>query len=193
MLSLRKKIFIITGVSLGFLISILLVISLRNDWFDFGTPASDNAVEQTGLPAEETEGVVIPANKVITNPQAAAQTPDETWLKQHTRIFVERFGSYSNLADNSNIDDAIALSTDRMAVWLDAQRIAKDIQYQGVITRVLASAIESILDKKAVVSFGASQIIQTVNGDESPVFRSGFVNWVKVGNEWKADGFYWEE
>jgi len=80
-----------------------------------------------------------------------------------------------------------------MAVWLDAQRIAKDIQYQGVITRVLASAIESILDKKAVVSFGASQIIQTVNGDESPVFRSGFVNWVKVGNEWKADGFYWEE
>jgi hypothetical protein len=190
MMSLRRKIFIIVSVSVGFLIFILLLIYLRNNQDDLKFFEDDVDYQISSLDQTGPVDLFAPTNQVITATGIVTQTPDEIYVKQLTEIFVERFNSYSNLNGNAHIDDVVVLSTEKMAEWLNSQRIDQSGQYQGFTTEVFASNIERISDEEALISFDAQQVSQT-EGSDGTTLRSGFVELVKIGGEWKVDGFYW--
>lgn len=199
-ITLRTKIFIIGGLIVGFLLAVGLALYLSKDKNkkDGNLFAPKTTIENTDTkPAEESPYInnnnAGPQNKIIeaTSP-VSNYTPDEIYVKQLATLFVERFNTYSNRADNVNIDDALALSTKEMASWLNSQKIRQEDQYKGVTTKVLASDIKTLSKEKARVSVGVEEITYQ-NGSQTSKFRTGLVDLVKVGDEWKVNGFFWEE
>jgi len=195
MMDLRKRIFIITSVVVGiFIVAILLYLF-------FSRPTADQTVldnqnsQQVDNVSNNTAGVN--GGTISNNPNGQPNTPttpvdpDELYTKQLSRIFVERFASYSNQNDNANLETILPLSTDKMARWLKTQFKTDSTDYSGVTTKVIVSSVLDLTDSTAVVKIEAQQIISTVDTQEK-LQRSGKVNLLKVNGEWKVDGFFWD-
>lgn len=129
-----------------------------------------------------------------TKPAPVFTTPanqEEIYLKQLARMFVERYASYSNQNDNKHIDDVLLLATSRMGTWLKKQAVVQSTDYYGVTTKVIASSIKEMEKGQVKVQVDTQQEVQKGNSFET-TYRSGTVDMVKLGSEWKVDGLYWE-
>ncbi|MFZ2189259.1 MAG: hypothetical protein WA057_00785 [Candidatus Magasanikiibacteriota bacterium] len=198
MLDLRKKIFIIIGVVL------LLVLLFFAYWFFMG---KQKKVIEEGNTTKNTSDVntdsdfakVIPLKSGSTDntPKGvlsvdSSENNDEIYLKQLSKIFVERFGTYSNQNNNQHITDVYSLVTEEMNKWLETKKLANNsIQYEGVITKVVASHLENKDDTSATVIIQTQQTVESV-GKTDVVQKSGKVVFSKVAGEWKVDGFFWD-
>lgn len=127
---------------------------------------------------------------------------DEDDFRQIARSFAERFGSYSNQSDYSNIDDLKLFSmTKKMKEWADdyvrglrATTPSKQ-EFYGVTTKAL-------LEPK-ILSFDLPgnkvELLLTVQREES--FSSGpnkifsqdiKITFLKEGGEWLVDSAFWQ-
>lgn len=196
-LTLRTKIFIIGGLIIAFLLAVGLALFFLKDknkkngtLFAPNTTVENTETKKTGEPSYNNAGPqnqVIEATNIITT-----YAPDEIYTKQLASMFVERFNTYSNRANNVNIDDALALSTRDMSAWLNSQRIKQEGEYRGVTTKVLSSVIKSITSEKARIEVSMEEITYQA-GSQTSKFRTSLVDLVKIGNEWKVNRFYWQE
>src|SRR5262245_12243573 len=109
-LDIRKRIFIIVGVVAGLVGALLLLIAVLRD-----RAVSPDAAENQGTP-ESGQVATPPARPAI--PAAPPGDPEEIYLKQLSRIFVERFQSYSNQNDNQHIEDVLPIVTARMETYV---------------------------------------------------------------------------
>ncbi len=192
---IRKKIFIIFCAVIGLIIAAVLVMKFYNQ------PKTDIAPNGEGQTVSETTGAVTGVSQQATQGETAlpavkakpkSTTPSaEAYVKQLTEIFVERFFTYSNQNDNSHIEDAVAMSTDVMAKWVKTQAQKMASQYQGVTTQVIASSARALTVDKAVVSVDVQQVFEGVKSET--ISRTGRAELVKIGKDWKIDGFYWEK
>lgn len=200
-ITLRAKIFIIGGLIIGFLLAIGLSLYLLKDKNkksgNLFAPTQNIVNKKETAPPEEfsykSNNNIGPQNKVFESAAFTTQTPDEIYVKQLAALFTERFNTYSNRNDNAHIEDALALSTAGMASWLNSQRIKQEGEYQGITVKVLASNIISLTKEKSRVTIGAEEIISRINASNTSKFRTGTVDLVKIEDEWKVSGFYWEE
>ena len=126
--------------------------------------------------------------KTINQP---AQDPDELYAKQVAITFVERYSSYSNQNDNGHIEDAVSMSTKKMAQWIETQGLQKSYDYSGVTTEVITADIDDISDTSAVVLLSTRQILETYETQEV-IQKDGRVDLTRVGNDWKVSAFYWD-
>lgn len=197
MLDIRKRIFIIISLVVGFILAFIMV---------FHFVSKKSGTEET-VPAGETasEGAVVPSGGSPTPSGGAAPAPAtkpevfvpveksrEVYAKQVARLFVERFTTFSNQNDNAHIDDVLILSTASMGKWIETQRVKMAAEYQGVTTKVIASSLLNIFDNSASVKVDTQQVKSNVDKQET-VYRSGTVDLVDVNGEWKVEGFYWSE
>ncbi|PIZ94596.1 MAG: hypothetical protein COX81_03095 [Candidatus Magasanikbacteria bacterium CG_4_10_14_0_2_um_filter_37_12] len=191
MKDLRTRILVSVSLVVGISIALLLYYiyvyapSQENTFYEDTTEVSTDGV------SEEANGeVVVPqvGQKIELPP--VDQT--ELYLKQLSRDFVEKFGTYSSQNRNKNIEDVLPLVTSKMSIWLENQKIEYQAGYNGATTKVVVNTIKSVEDTLAVVSVGIQQVVSTKDGSEI-LYKNGDVHLLKQGETWKIDGLYWEE
>ncbi|MBT3817014.1 MAG: hypothetical protein HOE80_03130 [Candidatus Magasanikbacteria bacterium] len=187
MLDLRQRLFIGIGIIVGIIVAIILVVIL----------SSKNPPEETPLDLTVPEPA-IDLNQVQITPEVTNTVPvltedmGERYLRQFSRLFVERFSSVSNQNNNRNIDDVLALATPKMVGWLETQRQEMSSTYEGVSTQVISSELITMTDMTATVVVGTQQIVQTEDGEQIRQ-KDGRVELEKINREWKISGFYWDK
>ena len=199
MLSLRQRIFVIISIVLGLVLATVLAIVALQKSKTSPTPTSTPTGQDIDfgkildeLPAGTNTNT--PPGFVSVEPEEVKQlTPTEMeqqYVRQLARLFVERFGSYSNQNRNQHIDEAKPLATEQMAEWVEKQRLSQERTYSGVTTRVIEHRLDSFQDGQATVAIGVQELHEGV--DTSTVYRHGTVRLVKEGETWKVDGLFWE-
>ena len=197
MLDLRQRLFIIIGLVAGLILALALLIIGGRD--KEGAPGGDVAPAPPAREEELPPGVLREPPSAATPgaAPAASYSPDELYAVQRARIFVERLGSYSNQNDNQHIADAILMATDRMAAWLATQKLAPGAEYQGVVTKVVASSVAERSESQVIVTVDVQQVgeglpAQAGAGAPAAAYKSGRVELLKIGNDWRVDALYWE-
>jgi len=189
MLTLRQRIFIIIGLIAGLLSAVLIYyfLILRRAPSEEQVPREEPA---EGMAEEESAALKSGSTLDLLIP-VSTEDAGERYARQVARIFVERFGSYSNQNNNRHIDDVMELSTPSMQKWLKTKEAGTGSPYYGVTTLVVASRIESITDTVASVRVDVQQKIEE-GGGERVEQRSGKVELLGSGVGWKVNGLYWD-
>lgn len=198
MLTLRQRIFTIVSIVVTIVLAILLYLIYGNKPKVVVNNNETTVTNPTNQPVQKNQ----PKNKISTS---TAQTPvqlppysEDMYVRQLTKVFVERLASYSNQNDNQNIADVLALATPTMRTWIETQTKPASRDYQGVTTVVLASHLKDKTATTATVTFEAQQTIESKKLTEvgatkkQEVQKKGNVKLVKVGSDWKVDGLFWE-
>jgi len=163
-----------------------------------------------------TEPLAQPQQPVFNNgdqnilSETQALTPDLVPLPTPTEqadilftatAFAERFGSYSNQGEFSNLDDLEVFMTSSMSDWVKTYKQDLQIQYPDFNTYY---AIETKAISKEVVALdeaaGTGEILVKTQRQE---FENDIVNprifyqnirlqITKVDNEWKINAAYWQ-
>ncbi len=201
MLTLRQRLFLITGS-----IVLIIVLVLLGMWYAKRTPKVTTAptTPTTTVPVAPTETAVpvqpkpaLYGERPITAPPKG--NPEELFIRQLAAIFTERFASYSNEGDNKHIADVLPLTTLQMQAWIKKQAVpfgTAQGAYRGVTTRVLATTLVSKEETKVVVQVSVQQDFSAAAPSTSTpvglVQKKAKVNLVKIQGEWKIEGFFWE-
>ena len=191
MLTLRQRIFIISGIIIAIILAIILIILWQKREREAG-PATDTTTK-----TEDTVKVLKEQTLVGVTPEAIGGTapqnvdPDELLAKQISRIFVERFMTYSNQNDNKHVEDALKLASADMESYIKAQSLQKSNDYQGVTTRVLSSSIREKVENKITVEVSVQQELRSAKTSEL-VQKKARVELVKTEKTWLVSGFFWE-
>ncbi|MBI4427096.1 MAG: hypothetical protein HY569_01240 [Candidatus Magasanikbacteria bacterium] len=199
MLDIRKRIFIILSLAIGFILAFTLLFYFLSN----KKKAEEAVAPLTGETTTETastlpSGVSAPTGGTVAQPAKAPEVfvpvekSREIYAKQIARLFVERFTTFSNQNGNTHIDDVLILSTAQMGKWIETQKIKAAAEYQGVTTKVIAASVLNISDNSASVKVDTQQI-KSSSGKQETTYRSGTVDLVDVNGEWKVGGFYWEK
>lgn len=192
-LTLRQRMLLFIGSGVVIIAIVVLVL-----WLQSRTPSTPSTVAPDGTilltPPENVE--FRRPDVVSTQPEDPALSPDEMRAKQSTRIFVERFLSYSNQNNNQHVDDALVLSTESMRAWVLSQSVERGTLYEGMTTEILSTDLTEYTVNSAVVAFQARQVTSVADPDgsgrtsESTTMISGRVDLVKSGQIWLVNGLW---
>ena len=198
MLSLRQRIFIIVGIIAAITIVVVLFIfvfkdSDNKDTDSITTPVidvqtiADTVNENFG---NDTNGNIIKKNI----------NPEENYVKQLARIFVERLSTYSNQNDNKHIDEVVDMIAPSMEVWINSHKVEQSRVYEGVTTRVLSNSLEEYngVEGKARALLGVEQVVSSQDENTGLVLdkliqKEVRVDLIRQGKEWKVSGLWWQE
>lgn len=195
MFTLRQRIFIFSGIFVALLLIILL--------YFFYIKPKNNQPENTAE-VVVNENVVDSDNpnlildNLVNNTQVISKpdgTPEEQFLKQMSRFFVERFFTYSNQNDNVHISELQGIVTPGMNTWMMTQMRQKEQNYSGVTTRVFSMSLSSF-DKnlgKASAFVDAEHAISVEKDnklEESKTQKKYQVDFEYVDNNWKVSAVW---
>jgi len=187
MIDLRKKIFIIAGITVGVIVAFILLYL-----YVYAPKIRENKVNEVINQAENQAQNIQQNQNIITTPIIPPGNPDEVYAKQVAKMFVERFGTNSNQNDNRHIEEVSSLVTSEMSAWIKTQMQKQSNEYKGMDTKLISSSIQEINDKSATVLVGV-QINEQDKNTSKTIYRTGKVTLVKVGSDWKVDGLYWDK
>lgn len=192
MMDIRRRIFIITGVTVGVIVALLLLYLYV--FKDNKIPAILNVLNNRGnIPTEQVEPGEEKPGVLVANPSVEKKTvPTPEYAKQLAVIFVERFSSYTNTNNNTHLEDAIDLSTAKMAKWIKTRTVSRTGEEININTVVISSSVEEADDSHVVVTVETQQT-DASSGIPKVFYRSGTVNLVRAGTDWKVDGFFWSK
>lgn len=134
-------------------------------------------------------------------PVAGEAEIQTTELKKMAMSFAERFGSYSNHSDFSNITDLQIFMTNSMREWSDKyiennrQAIGDTSVYQGVITKALISEVKDydLGGGSAKILVQTQKTSSNSGGDSSEVtYQNILITFVKEEGEWKVNEARWQ-
>jgi len=194
MLTLRAKIFIISGLSALIILGIslfLIFVSGKNN-----IPAQTDPAE-VGDEAVVPQTGVVPGASVSGQPLtglAVAPKPREEAIKNNVRqlakIFLERYGTYSSDNNYQNIREVEELASASLWKKLSARLSVKPAtgSFVGVTSRVISSELVEWKNTTAVVS---ANLIRTEekNGAVASSQQSASVSLIKIGDVWLVDKF----
>lgn len=193
MLTLRQKIFVFSGVVVSLLLVIFFALLYLKQKNNNSNQNSTTTVDQNVVDTNNPNTTFTTINdQVVTKPEG---TPEELFVKQMSRFFVERFFTYSNQNDNAHITELQDSVTANMRVWMGSQSQKKDTVYSGVTTNVLSSKLTNF-DKASGIASAILEIKQTfskeVGGkvEQEIIQKTVQVDFRLVNNEWKVDGVW---
>lgn len=115
--------------------------------------------------------------------------------------FAERFGSYSNQSDYLNFADLDMFMTDSMSNWipryidqLDAENPDFNIYY-AIETKVISNQINQMAEDSTeaeILIKTQRQEFENDIGNPRIFYQDLRLDLVKVNDEWKVNGAYWE-
>ncbi len=193
MLTLRQRIFSIGGILAGLILAIVLFILYVNAPTEEEVFTDPNVIDSNTGPQiafVETENIQF----------GTPLPPQEAYVKNLARIFVERFFTYSNQNDNVHIEDVQTLATDKMNAWISTQQEKQSSDYTGVTTQVL-STNNVLFDEvvgEARVEIQARQLlfVEADNDmgriEEEEIIKKATVVILFEDDEWKVDGVWWD-
>ena len=191
----RNRIIIISGIVIGLILAcVLFIIFTKNGVSNF-VPALVNRqalaprIEEVPNPPpvveEEAPTVVLP------NRPAPAEIPEEVYLRQLSRLFVERLGSYSNQNNNQHLTDIMVLATPKMQQYMSTLGIEQSTEYEGVTTRVISTTILSHVGDVASVTVQVQKEIKNTSSSTNE-YQDGRVD-LERGQDgvWRVAGVFW--
>ncbi len=122
-------------------------------------------------------------------------------FKQLARSFAERFGSFSNQSDYSNIDDLRILMSSNMKKWADNYTVDlrsdrdHSANFYGITSRAL---IEPTIDSFDIESSKIEVMVSTqreessLSGKNNVYQQEILITFVKEGGEWLVDSAFWQ-
>ena len=190
----RRNIIIIIAAVIALVLIIILV------WWLFflrrpqPAPANPSAIEVPVTLPQASSGLANESQSPVFEPAL------ESSLKAMALTFAERFGSYSNQSNFSNLDALRDLMTVRMKIWADSYQASQagieDAAYYGVTTQALSAQITAFEE-----SLGQAEIVVTTQRQEAKVstvnprvfYQDLKLQLVKTGEGWKVDSAEWQE
>ncbi|MFA6393906.1 MAG: hypothetical protein WCW25_03485 [Patescibacteria group bacterium] len=176
-------------------------------FYEYKAPAEAPAVNEPtgGLP--QTGNTNVPAAPVgqtgIFSPATKPKKEEmgEAELKRMAGSFAERFGSYSNQSDYSNIEDLMIFMTNPMKEWAKdyvaktAGRSGDRSIYYGITTKAVAEEVKNY-DEIG----GAAEILVKSQRREATGARANSrtfyqdiaIRFKKESNAWKVDAAIWQ-
>lgn len=133
----------------------------------------------------------------------AAHKIGEEDLKKMAALFAERFGSYSNQSNFSNIEDLKTFMSVRMTTWADSyiaqqrkgNREKAVVIYYGITTKSILSVSKKIDDEGGVaeilVKTRRRESTMSANNSSKSFNQDISITFVKEGGNWKVDTAYW--
>ncbi len=149
---------------------------------------------QPDQPPVGPDEIFDPINgEVLTQGDATARAE----IERTTRLFTERFGSYSNFSNFSNVTSLEGLMTESMRVYAQGSvgEISNDLSadYYGVTTRLMSLKItEFVSESNATVSVIVREEVQP--GLTAPIetkHKDGKVELKYLDGIWLVDGVYY--
>jgi len=162
------------------------------------TPVIDTTVKEKPLEITPT----IKENKQITI-NVESKSMNKEMLAQVATSFAERFGSYSNQSNYSNINDLKIFMSQKMSDWADnyikenrAKNQANDIYY-GITTKSVSSEVKVFDDdlSKATILIKTRrrEALGTTNNVSKTYNQDILITFVKEKGAWKVDSAYWQD
>jgi hypothetical protein len=170
--------------------------------------------QKSNQPATLAPAVTAPAATLITNtpntpatttvapgaPVSFADDLVEQDAGQVAKIFVERFGTYSNQQGAEQFSDLQLFITAKMQTWVDAQ-IAKLIGAQAdykiahiVRTQAVSNRVASLNKTAGTATVVVSARRTDQTGDETPKISNPEIKleMLKSGKRWQVDSVIWQ-
>lgn len=196
-MSRRTK--IIIGIIIALVVILLLIIGIL--WWL-------NYVKKKAEPLTNVnEGIQIPT----TPSSASAGLPEmtspvgepqlEATLKAIAFTFAERFGSYSNQGNFSNLEALRDLMTVKMKAWADNYqatekvKLAENPRYYGVNTQALSAEIttfDETLGRAEIIVVTQRQEAKGTPANPEVFYQSLKLQIVKTEVGWKVDSAEWQ-
>lgn len=189
----------------GGLLLVFLVFLLLNF---YKQPAADD-----DLPIESNTPIVKPVQQAVTSAPVTAKEivkkpvaaipkrVSESDVEKMASLFVERFGTYSNQANFSNMIDLKMFMSKGMQVWADdyvvKQTKANNDIYYGITTKAVVVEMKNFNDDSGQATF----LVKTrrreatmTTSNVSKVFNQDItINFTKEDGAWKVNSAYWEK
>lgn len=180
----RRKLEVIAAVL------ILIVLILLLWWFVFRQPKPEVVVN----PQPDNIADLVPS----VNP-ADVPAPGVVSAQTITRIFIERFGSYSSESDFANVDDIMSLATPSYQAELNSlletyrRQYDAEAGYSGISTRVITikTVSESDTASTFLVTTQREEAVGTP-GNTTLRYQDAEVSLVKVGEDWLVNDLNWK-
>ena len=200
MINKRKRVFVFISVLIALILAGVLfyffIVSDNNNNSSTNTPTDQKQVENQNNNTNSIESITQNQQQTSTENNQAdldTQIDPRTRAKQIARIFVERFASYSSQNDNQHIETVMSLVSDNMADWVENQEVEQGAQYSGITTNVIVTNLTSYNEgNSATVELDTQQTISTPTSSQKKQ-KSGRVELIRQSDQWKVDGFYWDE
>ena len=144
-------------------------------------------------------------NKTVTISGKDTQEDDkksikEEQLKRTASLFIERFGSYSNQSNFSNVSDLKIYMSDEMKDWADdfveKNNIDRDVSvYYGVTTKSISQKLEFSDSDLGQASILVNTLRRESGGgaiEDSSFYQEALVKFVLEKGFWKVDSANWK-
>jgi hypothetical protein len=122
-------------------------------------------------------------------------------LKRMAGLFAERFGSYSNQSDYSNINDLKIFMSRKMCVWADnyvteQKKSGLTAIYYGITTKSVSEEVKNFDEDSGLAVILVSTRRREANGttnNVSNIFNQNIlINFIKENGIWKVDSASWQ-
>jgi hypothetical protein len=212
---------IIIVFALLLFVGIIYGFFINPDFFSdlFNKEKEQVLIQDNNIPAKKTENELNPIKEVkkikIVNekkiieskedePKTAVSSPrsakDDLILMSSS--FAERFGSYSNQSDYSNLRNLIIFMSDKMKNWaenfIEKARISKgptDVYY-GITTKAVKEEIlkyDEDLEKAEILVNTRRKEAKASSDNYSDTFSQNItISFIKENGVWKVDSANWE-
>ena len=205
MITTGNKALIVTGgISVLILALVFLIYPLFRGGGDSEEQISDTQIippsqlqvlpSDQGLQGNGGEVIQPFAGEPMTNDIAAQRAE----IERTTRLFVERFGSYSNYSGFENISSILSLMTPSMQNYANGladtdDRGSSSSEYYGVTTRLLGLNIDIFIenDVALVDIIVQEQIQQGLQGEIELLNREGRVELLYQNQKWLVHGLFY--
>lgn len=198
-----QRLLIVLG---GSLMLIMLAVFIVYPIFRQPEPAAAPVAQPTIQDPSTLTPVEIGSNLPATQNETINPTPEapvsetaqRAEVERLSRLFVERFGSYSNYSNFENITSLYPFMTASMRAYADG--LKKEPQngqgasdYYGVTSTVVSLNTKSFAVRDtASVNFVIQQETQQgLSGEITAAFRDGRVELVYEDGQWKVDGLFY--
>ncbi len=170
------------------------------------TPQKQEELTEPILPVQsEVKKIIVhneEAEKKAEATRSKARTINKDDLKRMAASFAERFGSYSNQSNFSNIIDLKIFMSQRMRQWADAyigqqrqQGSAGDIYY-GITTKAMTQEViefDDDLGRAAILVRTRRREAASSTRNTSNFFNQNIkINFIQEKGAWKIDSATWQ-
>jgi len=197
---LRTRLFIILSVVIIIIlaVSVLLLVSKKKKAKQAATKTT--TVETGGvnqinrLPVQGVADISSNVtNGTITIAQPTTEEMQKNAAKQMSKVFTERYGSFSNQNGYQNIIEVKELST--VVLYSDISKIMTTTQnqstYYGMTTKVVTMSITKWSSSSATITLSTSRS-ETKSSSTKKINQDAIVQMTKSGNSWLVSSFKWQ-
>lgn len=204
---MNKKFGLISILVLG----LLLIVAILYYVFSFSTddPApkigdtdSASKVKDAIKVIENQDSEIVKVKKPVTTVRRDIPLGQAS-LERMARSFAERFGSFSNQSNFSNISDLKMVMSGNMQVWANSyiekntkNNVANEVYY-GLTTKALSTEVKSFNNQGGeaviIVDTRRREAMGATNNASNLFNQKILITFVKENQAWRVDSAYWQD